>query len=114
MLKIWVTFWSSGLKCEAAISKKLNHQTSSVSSVSILFFKCGFFFFWLVFFIFIFVSVLLSIHLKISSVNGLRDVFVVVVKNISELYFFLKCIRGILNFEKPNFNGCHNQGGGAH
>ena len=30
-MKIWVTFWATGLKCGAAISKKLNHQTSSVS-----------------------------------------------------------------------------------
>ena len=31
MLKIWVTFLATGLKRGASISKKLNHETSSVS-----------------------------------------------------------------------------------
>ena len=37
VLKIWVMFLATGLKRGAAISKKLNHQTSSVSSVCSLF-----------------------------------------------------------------------------
>ena len=75
MLKIWVMFWATELKRGAAISKKLNHQTSSVSSI---FF---FFFFRLASYCFdIFVLVLLSIHLKSSSVTGLWDVSFVVVE----------------------------------
>ena len=44
VLKIWVTFWATGLKRGAAISKKLNHQTSSVFSASCPFSMLFFFF----------------------------------------------------------------------
>ena len=78
VLKIWVTFWATGLKRGAAIFKKLNYQTSSVSS----FFSSSFFlsFFGQLFVLDIFVLVLLSIHLKSSSVTGLWDFSFVVVE----------------------------------
>ena len=102
VLKIWVTFWATGLKRGAGISKK-------AKSPNLQYFQCVHFFILFFFFLVNFLIFLCWCYYSYTSkvpVLCLWDIFVV--DNLSEL-FFLKCIRGILALKKPNSNEYHNQ-----